>query len=178
MKWLPAPAWIALPVLSVAAPTYAMNYLGVQQLQADYFPGQVLQPVAVTLSAAQRDLIRALSGISAPFDADGIWRASAGGWLITDHVLGKHEQIAFAVILDARGAVVAVEIMSYSESYGSEVRGKDFRAQFVGKRNQDPLALGKDIRNISGATLSCKHVTQGVKRVLAVYEIALGGMVL
>jgi len=31
------------------------------------------------------------------------------------------------------------------------------------------LTVGQDIRNISGATLSSQHVTQGVKRVLAAY---------
>ena len=30
-----------------------------------------------------------------------------------------------------------------------------------------------DIKKISGATLSCRHITDGVKRVLASYEIAL-----
>jgi len=35
--------------------------------------------------------------------------------------------------------------------------------------------LGSDIKNISGATLSSKHITDGVKRVLAMYELALKG---
>jgi len=29
------------------------------------------------------------------------------------------------------------------------------------------VQLNADIKNVSGATLSCKHVTDGVKRVLA-----------
>ena len=45
--------------------------------------------------------------------------------------------------------------------------------QFVGKTSQSPLKLDRDIKNISGATLSCRHVTDGVKRLLAFYEIAL-----
>jgi hypothetical protein len=35
------------------------------------------------------------------------------------------------------------------------------------------LKLKKDIQNISGATLSCKHLTDGVKRVMVMYELAL-----
>jgi len=31
----------------------------------------------------------------------------------------------------------------------------------------------EDIKNISRATLSCRHVTETVKRLLATYEIAL-----
>jgi len=37
------------------------------------------------------------------------------------------------------------------------------------------LKLNGDIKNISGATLSSKHVTDGVKRVLRLYETSLKG---
>ena len=42
-------------------------------------------------------------------------------------------------------------------------------AQFVGKTSASPLKVNGDIRNISGATLSSMHVTEGVKRILAAY---------
>ena len=38
-----------------------------------------------------------------------------------------------------------------------------------------PLQLNGDITNISGATLSSRHVTDGVKRMLQVYETSLKG---
>jgi FMN-binding protein len=44
--------------------------------------------------------------------------------------------------------------------------------QFVGKTASAPLKLDADIRNISGATLSSRHVTEGVRRLLATYEVA------
>jgi Na+-translocating ferredoxin:NAD+ oxidoreductase RnfG subunit len=50
---------------------------------------------------------------------------------------------------------------------------KKWRAQFVGKTSKSTLKLDSDIKNISGATLSCRHITDGVKRLLAFYEIAL-----
>ena len=58
-------------------------------------------------------------------------------------------------------------------AHGYEVRNADWRAQFVGKNVSAPLKLSQDIKNISGATLSCRHITDGVKRILATYEIAL-----
>jgi Na+-translocating ferredoxin:NAD+ oxidoreductase RnfG subunit len=45
--------------------------------------------------------------------------------------------------------------------------------QFAGKTAADPLRLDGDIKNISGATLSCRHITDAVKRLLATYEVAL-----
>jgi Na+-transporting NADH:ubiquinone oxidoreductase subunit NqrC len=48
-----------------------------------------------------------------------------------------------------------------------------WRQQFVGKTASDPVKLNQDIQNIGGATLSCKHLTDGVKRVLALYDLTL-----
>jgi Na+-translocating ferredoxin:NAD+ oxidoreductase RnfG subunit len=88
---------------------------------------------------------------------------------VVDHVIGKHLYIDYAVALDAGGRVTRVEILQYRESYGGEVKDAAWLAQFVGKTASSPLAVGQDIRNISGATLSSHHVTEGVKRILAAY---------
>jgi Na+-transporting NADH:ubiquinone oxidoreductase subunit NqrC len=62
--------------------------------------------------------------------------------------------------------------MDYRESYGYEIRNIEWRNQFVGKTAADPLKLGRDIHIISGATLSSRHIADGVKRLLATYEVA------
>ena len=54
--------------------------------------------------------------------------------------------------------------MVYRETYGYEIRNDKWRAQFVGKNANSKLKLDDDIKNISGATLSCRHITDGVKR--------------
>ena len=77
--------------------------------------------------------------------------------------------------LDAGGAVKGAEIMDYRESYGGEVRNPRWLAQFIGKHAGDALRLGKPIKNISGATLSSKHVTDGIRRLLATYAVVLRG---
>ena len=66
-----------------------------------------------------------------------------------------------------------VEILEYLESYGYQIRDPAWRHQFAGKTARDPLKLDQDIRNISGATLSCRHLTDGIKRLLGFYESAL-----
>ncbi len=89
------------------------------------------------------------------------------GRVMVDSVVGKFEQIDYAVAVDAAGKVLAVEILVYREGHGSEVRLPAWRNQFVGKTAADPLHIGADISNISGATLSCTHVTDGVHRLVA-----------
>jgi Na+-transporting NADH:ubiquinone oxidoreductase subunit NqrC len=66
-----------------------------------------------------------------------------------------------------------VEILDYRETYGDQVRHPEWRAQFVGRRHGAKLKLTDDIKNISGATLSCLHVTDGVKRLLATHALVL-----
>lgn len=89
------------------------------------------------------------------------------GRVIVDSVVGKFEQIDYAVALDASGKLLSVEILVYREGHGSEVRLPAWRNQFVGKTAADPIRVGSDISNISGATLSCTHVTDGVHRLVA-----------
>ncbi len=95
------------------------------------------------------------------------------GYFFIDKVYGKHELITYSVGIDNNGMVKHVEILDYKETYGWQIDNKDWREQFVGKNIQSKLTLDDDIKNISGATLSCKHIADGVKRILALYEIAL-----
>ncbi|WP_298254639.1 FMN-binding protein [Bradyrhizobium sp.] len=142
----------AAAIASVASPVYAMEYLSIEEAQKQAFP-----------SATQFIAIQ----------AGRIWKAEAGGrvtgYFIFDRVVGKHLYIDYAVALTPAGAVHKVEILQYRESYGGEVRSPSWLAQFVGKTNASPLKINGDIRNIAGATLSSTHVTEGVKRILAVY---------
>ena len=88
--------------------------------------------------------------------------------MYVDQVVGKHEFITFAMGVGSDGKVRGVEILEYKETYGGEVRRPDWRKQFKGKKLGEAFKLGGDIMNISGATLSCHSVTEGVKRLLAI----------
>jgi len=52
-------------------------------------------------------------------------------------------------------------------AYGGEVAYEPWRRQFRGKSTGDSLRVGKEIRSISGATISVHAVTLGVRRMLA-----------
>jgi hypothetical protein len=147
MNWT-SPAVLALSVTTAA---HAVQYLTLEQAQQQAFPGAtgfaVVQP-------------------------DRIWRAEAGGrvlgFFIFDRVIGKHLYIDYAMALDPAGRIRQVDILAYRESYGGEIRSPSWLAQFVGKTAGSPLQVGNDIRNISGATLSSHHVTEGVKRIMSI----------
>ena len=89
------------------------------------------------------------------------------GAVIADAVIGKFELIDYAVGLGSDGKVRNVEILAYRESHGYEIKLPAWRSQFAGNGADAPLRIGEDIANISGATLSCTHVTDGVRRIVA-----------
>ena len=170
-RWtLLAPAALLAPA-SLAA--YAVSYLTVEQAQQQMFPGETLAPAFVSLTDEQVRQIEARSGVDVRRREVKVWRASRGGWFVVDDVVGKHEFISFALALTPAGAVRQIEVLDYREAYGGQVREAAWRAQFDGKTSADPLRLGQDIRNVSGATISCKNLTNGVRRLLAVYELVL-----
>jgi FMN-binding domain len=166
--------WILLPAaLAGSTSGYATVYLTVEQAQAAIFPGATFTSAPVTLTPAQHAAIEKTSGVRVRSDELRAWRVTGGSWFIVDEVLGKHEFITYAIGIDATGAVTGVEIMDYRETYGGDVKNEKWRAQFKGKTSAAPFKLDGDIKNISGATLSSRHITDGVKRVLVTYDLAL-----
>jgi hypothetical protein len=162
-----------LAPIVITVPAHATVYLSVEQAQEAIFPGAELSPADVHLSDEQREAIEKASGVRVRNSEQRVWRVADGGWLIVDEVLGKHEFITYALGLLGDGSVKQIEIMEYRETYGDEVRNAQWRAQFVGKTSRAKLKLDDDIQNIGGATLSCRHITDGVKRLLAFYDVAL-----
>ena len=158
---------------AVSSSVYATTYLTVEQAQQAIFPGANFTQAYVTLSDAQQREIERRTDVNVRHKEVRAWKVSGGGYLVVDEVLGKHEFITYAVGLNADGTVRQIEIMDYRESYGYQIRDLEWRRQFVGKNASAPLKLERDIRNISGATLSCRHITDGIKRVLATHDIAL-----
>ncbi len=160
--------------LGAAAPAaFAVDYMTPQQAQQAQFPkADRFVPKVVRLDAAQLQALTAQLGVparSAQWTVVEAWQgAQILGWVVIDNVVGKFELITYAVGLDAQGKVLGVDILSYRESHGSEIRLPAWRAQFAGKGPAAPLRLGQDVQNLSGATLSCQHVTEGVRRIVAV----------
>jgi len=165
--------WVVVGTAAFTAPAFCATYLSVEQAQQALFPGATLSPTSIHLSAEQRVAIEKTSGVKVRAIELKVWRVADGGWFMIDEVIGKHEFITYAIGLTREGSVKGVEVMDYRENYGSEVRQPAWHAQFVGKKFGAKLRLDEDIKNVSGATLSCRHITEGIKRLLATYELVL-----
>lgn len=173
MRFVPVAA-AALTLAPAAA--LAVDYLNADQAAKALFPdAERFEAREFTLDAAQMKRLDE-QGVKA---RSARWQARAAlkggtllGWVVVDDVVGKFELITYAVGLQADGAVKGVEVLSYRESHGHEIRLTAWRRQFTGKTAAAPLKVGEDIANISGATLSCQHVTDGVRRIVVVADLA------
>ena len=166
----------ALTAAAVPASAFAVDYLSAEQAARLMFPdADTFEARTVTLAAAQLQQL----------DTQGVRARSANwavrvakhagttlGFVVTDAVIGKTELIDYAVGIALDGSIRQVEILSYRESHGFEIRLPAWRRQFIGKGSAAALRVGEDIANISGATLSCNHVTDGVRRIVAVVALA------
>jgi FMN-binding domain len=89
------------------------------------------------------------------------------GYAVVVEEIGKHRPITFVVGVRPDGAVQDVALMVYREPYGGEVRAPRFLAQYRGKNLTASLLPFRDIRNITGATLSAEAIGRGVRKALA-----------
>ena len=100
-----------------------------------------------------------------------VLRVTRGGALLgfatVRTVKGKDQPITLLVAIDPDDRLKDVDVLVYREPYGGEVAYEAWRRQFRGKSAADSLRVGREIRAISGATISVNAVTLGVKRALA-----------
>lgn len=168
---------VAVAVAALPVTAYAVDYMTPQQAQQALFPqADRFELREIKLDAAQMQAMAARYGVPARSAQWKLLEATQAGkrlgWVVVDNVVGKFELITYAVGISADGSVKQVEILSYRESHGGEVRLPAWRQQFVGKTVQSPIKVGSDIANISGATLSCTHLTEGIKRIAGVIDLA------
>lgn len=143
---------------------FSKTFLTIEQAQKVLFPDQKLTALPVTLTEEQEESIEDAIDIRVRKRFINAWRTEQGDWFIVDQVIGKHENIDLAVSISKEGNVKGIEVLTYRESYGSQIMHPKWRAQFHGKNSSEFLKLDKQIKNISGATLSCRHVTDGINR--------------
>jgi Na+-translocating ferredoxin:NAD+ oxidoreductase RnfG subunit len=150
-------------------------YLTEEEALKILFPkAQKIQAEELRLTPDQKVRIQDRIGWKFPEESFRSFKAGTDGkvdgYAVIQETIGKHRPITYIVGITPQGKVFDVEIMVYRESKGSEVRRKRFNAQYEGKTTQDPISINKDIINITGATMSVRSVSAGVKRALILVE--------
>ena len=167
---------IAASLVGFLAPvrrSYAKTYVTPEQAKNLIWGALDMVPKAIQLSDDQQSTIENSSGVWVRSKNIKALVSAENHWLIYDTVIGKHENIDLAVGITNQGKVSGVEIMVYRESYGYQIMNRRWLAQFFNKSHADNLKIDRNVVNISGATLSCVHVTDGVNRLTQTWQQVL-----
>ena len=152
---------------------YAETYLTTEQAREMLWESISMSPVGIILTEEQMDAIEDASDTHVRNSEVKAWKTETGGWFIIDQIVGKREFIDVAVALTKDGKVKGIEVLQYRETYGSQVRHPKWLAQFLGKDHTEHLKLDEQIQNISGATLSSRHITDGINRLTHTWDQVL-----
>lgn len=167
LKWLAAASTGLVGVAYVQAAQFAT----LDEVARRSFPEASFKEVLIVPTAEDLHALPNAPARQAPYRVLQAFKGEQQiGIVVVDAVIGKFELIDYAVALGADGHIRNVEILNYRESHGYEIKLPAWRNQFTGKTAMDKLRIGEDIANISGATLSCTHVTDGVRRIVMLTE--------
>ncbi|HJS66439.1 MAG TPA: FMN-binding protein [Nitrospiraceae bacterium] len=135
---------------------------------------QRVRKEVIRLTQEKKELIEQQIGWKFPETAFELYIGETGdkidGYAMVHNTIGKHKHMTYMVGVDAKGACSDVELLVFREARGSDVGKKRFNAQYEGKTVSDPIRIHKDIINISGATMSVRSISAGVKRVLVLID--------
>ncbi|MDE0144352.1 MAG: FMN-binding protein [Nitrospira sp.] len=124
----------------------------------------------LTLTSEQKAFVEEVIGWKFPeytFDVFiGETKGDIDGYAVIQNTIGKHRPITYMVAIDSAGEVTNFEVLVYREARGNEIATKRFNYQYQGKTVEDPVRINRDIINITGATMSVRSASAGVKRVL------------
>ena len=124
----------------------------------------------LTLTAEQKAFVEQVIGWEFPeytFDVFiGETQENIDGYALIQNTIGKHRPITYMVGVTATGECMNFEVLVYREARGNEIATKRFNYQYHGKTIGDPIRINRDIINITGATMSVRSASAGVKRVL------------
>lgn len=124
-------------------------------------------PAKKVVASLERIFGKGLRADSIALDGATVLRVcrndSVLGFAQVRDVMGKDQPITYLVATDTAVVLRDIDILVYREAYGGEVAYEAWRKQFRGRGPLDSLTVGRQIRSISGATISVNAVTLGVR---------------
>ena len=104
------------------------------------------------------------------FNEDNFYKISSGedlvGYFYYGKALSKVDEFDFVVIFDYNLIIKKIKILAYREDYGGEISSKRWLSQFNDLTIEDTIAYKKEIKAISGATISAISMTKAVNNLL------------
>jgi len=88
------------------------------------------------------------------------------GYFYYGNAWSKVDTFDYLVIFDNELIIKKIKILAYREDYGGEIGSKRWLKQFNDLSKEDTIVYGKDIKAISGATISARSMTIAINELL------------
>jgi hypothetical protein len=137
------------------------------------FPQAQVEKQQLFLSAPQKAAVekklgRPVPGLWVRYRVHGQGQVLAWAYLDTHRVRTLPETLL--VVVGQGGQVLRVEVLAFAEPPEYRPREEWYR-QFRATGLSQPPQLGKNLRPVTGATLTAQATAEAVRRVLAVHEV-------
>ena len=103
-----------------------------------------------------------------------VGQSSSGvsGYAFFDTQIVRTMPATYMVVITAAGDVSHVDILAFHEPDDYLPRAAWLKL-YEGKKLDDRIRLRRGIPNVTGASLTCQAINEGVRRLLAVYDVAV-----
>lgn len=174
--------WMAAVVIGMfflgGSAILGIDYDTIEGAKQRFFPTENSRYESVDLAALrpeQKNQISRQARVSLHPDRCRAWQVYDNnhtiGWFYVDNVIGKHDFITYAAAISPSGNVIGVSVLTYRETHGEEVAHKSWLDKLTGKTYRDAFKIDDDIDGISGATLSVRNMSDGVRKLAVMSQV-------
>ena len=169
--------FVASVVLLCGSTAWPTVLITVEEALELAFPGATTERQTLFLSDEQQaraseesgaEIRSALATRYVATNSDG----TMAGWAYLDTHRVRTLPETLMIVIDADAKVRRVEVVTFREPLEYMPR-EGWYEQYDGETLDDDLALKRDIRPVTGATLTARATTEAVRRVLAIHETTL-----
>ena len=173
-RWVP---WVA-PLLGVSARlAHAKLLMTQEEALAKAFPGAVsIERKTLFLTSAQMKRIETLAGAKVESQIftyyEGKNATGSLGKAFFDTRVVRTMPMTFMALIQPDGSLGFVEILAFHEPEDYLPRFSWLKL-YKNRRLTDAFRLRRDIPNVTGASLTCQTIQDGVRTLLAVHQMEI-----
>ena len=155
----------------------AQVYLTQEEALKLYFPGSVAaerKSVFLTNDQVKKIQEKSKAKVESKIVTYYVGKDSSGkpGYAFFETHIVRTMPATYVVVLNADTSIRAIEILAFYEPE-DYLPSKKWLTQFTNKNPRSDLWLKRGIHNMVGATLSAQALSDGVRRILATFEVAI-----
>lgn len=164
-------SWLALANAAQATVYYSKD----EAMELAFGQGAEVEPLSLFLTDEQAAEIEKIALAKLDSNLFTFHVGKRGGQVLGYAAIESHnvrtQPETVLIVLSPTGELVRVEMLAFHEPPEYQPPARWFERLY--KRPAGDLRLGQGVDGIAGATLSCRASVDGIRKVLAIYQVAV-----